>query len=397
MDIRKSLKEASEKVLKKLADQSVKISKEDIERVALISAEDPKLTKIITDIFKKLGDQATITIEDSRTFDTEVEIVEGYEANVGFMSPVFVNEAKKARCVMTDVPVFVSGKKISTIQDISHLQEQLKTMGITSLVIVTEDIEDSILGVYAQSKMIGAFNAVVIRATGDLLKDIEAAVGATRVGNDTGITFQNIDITKHLGKVKKVTCDAHKTVFIPENPSLASKYANVLQAHANTENNSFIKERMEKRIAQLRGSIAILKIGAATDFERVYLKRKAEDAVKAVKAALAEGIVEGGGMALWRIAQSMKPKTIGEQILKKALSAPLQTIAKNCGIEYAELIKNLPEGKGYDAKNDKYVDMLENGIIDPTKVERCALENAVSAATTFITAFCTISDAPEDK
>lgn len=397
MDVRKSVKEAAEKVLEKLKAQSVKITKKDIERVALISAEDARLTKIITDIFSKLGDQATVTIEDSRTFDTEVEIVEGYEAHVGFMSPAFVNEPKKARCVMTDVPVFVSDKKIATIQDISHLQEQLKTRGITSLVIVCEDIEDAILGVYAQSKMMGAFNAVVIRATGDLLKDIEAATGATRVSNATGVSFQNVDITKHLGKVKKVTSDAHKTIFIPENPALATKYANILQSFAASEHNSYIKERLERRIAQLRGSIAILKIGASTDFERVYLKRKAEDAVKAVKAALEEGIVEGGGMALWRIGQDMKPKTLGEQILKKALSAPLQTIAKNCGKDYAELIKDLPEGKGYDAKNDKYVSMVENGIIDPTKVERCALENAVSAATTFITAFCTISDVQEKE
>lgn len=394
MDIRESVKEASIKVLESLKKQSVSITKKDIERVALISAEDKKLTKIITDIFHKLGNNATVSIEDSRTFDTEVEIIDGYEANVGFLSDAFVTDLKKANCIITDAPVLVTEKKISTIQDIVRLQEQLKTKNITNLVIVCEDIDDAILGIYTQSKRVGLYNGVVIRATGDLLKDIEAATGATRISNSTGVNFQNIDIAKHLGRIKKVTVTAHKTIFIPENPGLTTKYANILQSFANSEHNQFVKERLERRVSQLKGSVAILKIGAATDFERVYLKRKAEDAVKAVKAALAEGIVEGGGMALWRIGQAMKAKSVGEQILKKVLCSPLKTIAANSGKDYAEVIKNLPDGQGYDAKNDKYVNMIESGIIDPTKVERCALENAVSAATTFITAFCTISDAP---
>ena len=394
MEVRNSLNEASLEVLKKLEKQAVKIDKKDIKRVALISAENEQIADIISEIVNKVED-AVINVEDSRTFETTYEIVNGYEANVGFMSSAFITDQKKARAVMTDIPVFCTEKKISSVVDIKPLFEQFAKAGISSAVIVCEDIENTMLGVMVLNKQMGNFNPVVIRATGPLLEDIEVVTGATRVSEKTGVSFQTVDISKHLGRASKVVCDANKTLFIADSPK-GKDHADSLQSLADDEPNQYIKKRYLDRVAKLRGGVAVLKVGAATDFEREYIKLKADDAVKAVKAALEEGVVEGGGMALWRIAEEMKPETIGGEILKKSLVSPLRKILENAGLDYAEIIKNLPDGEGYDAKNNKYVNMLEAGIIDPAKVERVAVENAVSAAGTFITTFCTISDAIKD-
>jgi len=376
MEIKDSLKTASLKVLSDLKKQSVKITKKDIRRVAEISAENTELATLVSDIINKIGEEAVITVEDSRTFETTVEIVDGYQPNVGFMSPHFINEPKRARCVMNDVAVFVSEKKISSIQDIAPLFEMLKKEGISQSVIVCEDIENSILGILVANKMTGNFNSLVIRATGAILMDIEAVVGATRVSETTGVSFQNITPDK-IGHAKKVVADANKSLFIPSKVDSALEYANHLQKMVNEEDNIYIKERLIKRVAQLKGGIGIIKVGANSDFEREYLKLKAEDAIKASKAALEEGIVPGGGITLWRLANAMKPKTVGEEILKKALTAPLRKILENAGKDYADIIKDMPADKGYDAKNKCYVDMVKSGIIDPSKVERCAIENSV--------------------
>lgn len=391
MMIKSELKAATDKILKVLKSRAVKVEKKDIPRVAEISAEDKGLAGMISAIIEKVGEKAVITVEDSRDFRTDYEIVEGYEAPVGFMSPIFVNDPKKGRAVMTEVPVLCCEKKIASVGDMSAVFEQFKKAGISQCVIVCEDIEPSMLGVFANSKMVGAFSSVVVRATGQLLEDIAAFVGAVRVSDQTGVTFQNIDLEKHVGKAKKVVSNPSKTLLIASEVS-GKLHANKLEKDAANEPNQFIKSRIMARAAKLRGGVAVLRIGAPTDFERDYLRLKAEDAVKAVQAALEEGIVEGGGMTLWRIAQEMKPKTAGEKILKAALQAPLRKICENAGKDYTDVITSMPEGMGYDARNDRYAAMIEEGIIDPAKVERCALENAASSASTFITTFCTISD-----
>lgn len=393
MMIRESLLQAVPKVVAQIKKAATKIEKKDIKKIALVSADDDLLATKISEVINRLGEDSVITIEDS--YDgkrVEYEIIDGYEANVGFMSPEFVTEKNKGRCIMNDTPVFVTDKKIAAIQDIGPLFDYFKKKGITSCVIVCEDIENSLLGLLVANKKIGAFNPVVIRATGDLLKDIEAVVGATRVSDETGVTFQMMsDADKYLGKVKKVTVDASKSLFIPVSNEPAQQRANHLQKFLELENNMYIAERLNKRISQLRGKIAVLKIGGQ-DFEREYLKDKADDAIKASKVALQEGVVEGGGMCLWRIAQGMKPKSIGEEILRKALVAPLKQNIENAGLDYAEIIKSMPIDCGYNTRDNKYVNMIENGIIDPAKVERCALENAVASAGQFITAHASITE-----
>ena len=236
-------------------------------------------------------------------------------------------------------------------------------------------------------------NLLVIKASGTVLEDISATVGATLVSDVTGLTFENLDIGKHLGTADKVICSEKKTLFIADTQE-GKDHASRLKALADNNTNQYEKEAIMKRVAKLTGGIAVIRIGAATDLDRVYKKHKTDDTVASVRSALEEGVVEGGGMALWRIAFNMKPQTVGEEILKKVLTAPLRKIIENAGKDYTEIVSKMPEGQGYDARNDKYVNLIENGIIDPTKTERVSLINAVSNAGIFITMHASIVDAP---
>lgn len=401
MEIRESLNQACQKVLKKIGKKSKKITKKDVEKVALISCEDKEIARLISEIVSKLGEKAVINVEDSKTFATEYEITDGYEAHVGFMSPRFITDKKTAKSTYSDISVLCTEKKISNLSDISNIfndfafevkngQKVPHSNPITSCIIICDDIDDSMLGMFVQNFEMKIFNALVIRATSLLLEDIAGYTGAKIISNSTGVTFQNFK-REYLGFAKKVVSDANKTLFIGNGFS-HKQYAKELGAKAEGEPNMYTQKNMEKRVAKLLGGIAVLRIGAATDYEREYKKPKAEDAVRAVKGALEEGVIEGGGMALWRIAQEIKPKTIGEAVLKKALVTPLQWIIKNAGLDYAEVVMNLPKDKGFNAKTLKYENLFETGIQDPTKVERCALENAISSVGIFITTNAIIID-----
>ncbi len=392
--IKDSLKEAGDKILKQLAKTSIKIEQKDVEKVALISSENKNLARIISEITGKLGEKAVINVEDSKTFATEYEITDGFEVKLGFLSPAFITEKKSARAIYTDVPVLCVEKKISNIAEIAPIFKMFEEEKINSCVIVCDEIDDSMLGILAMNKQLGRFNSVVIRASAMFLDDIAGYVGAKKISNTTGVGFHNFK-KEDLGFAKKVVSDANKSLFIGNGFS-HKEYVKELQAKTDGEPNIYTRENMQKRVHKLSGGIAVLKIGAPTDFEREYLKYKAEDAVKAVKSALEEGVVEGGGMAFYRLSHFV-PKTIGEEILKKSLTAPFRRIVENAGQDYAEIVKNLPDKMGYDAKKNCFVEMIKEGIIDPAKVERCALENAVSAASTFITTSCFITDVPEKK
>lgn len=394
MEIKESLKAAGDKVLKQLAKRSIKLKEEDVEKVAMVSSEDKHIAKLITEIIGKLGPKAIINVEDSKTFATEYEVVDGYEAGTGFMSPHFVTDRKQGKAIYTDIPVVVSERKINNIQDIKPMFEMFQKNGINQAVFVVDDIDDSMLGVLVQNKLMGTFNSLVIRATTWLAADIAGATGAQIISNTTGITFKDF-AKEHMGFAKKVVCNPNTTLFATDGVA-AKQYANILDSQADNDPNQYSAKKIRERVAKLRGGMAVLRIGAATDFERDYLRRKAEDSVKAVQAALAEGVVEGGGITMWRLAEELPGKGIGEQILKKAMRAPLRKIIENAGRDYAEVVNAMPAGHGYDAKLNWYFKMVEHGIIDPTKVERCALENAISAASTFITTFAVITEAVEE-
>lgn len=391
--IEEQLKVSAVKVLKQLKSKAKKIGKGDIYKVAELAAEkkNKALAVLVTKIFHELGDRASVSVENNSLPEMSYETVDGYEAHVGFMKSEFVTDKKKMRAEYDDVPVLVSEKKISSVVDIAKIWKDFEVNKIGSCVIVCSDIDDSMLGVFVNSHKLNVFKCVVIRATGGLLEDIAASVGAIRISDQTGVTFQNFDIKKHMGTAKKVTSDANKTTFLAS-AKISESYAKQLENSASIEPNMYVKKKLLERVSKLRGGVAILKIGAHSDYERVYLKDKAEDTVKAVQAALEEGVVEGGGMTLWRIAQGIKPKTVGDEILKKALVVPLKTICANARKDYTEIVLNMPAGKGYDARRDIYVDLIEDGIIDPHKVERCALQNAVSSVGQFITNLKSITD-----
>lgn len=390
-----SLQVAAKKVTKEIQKSARKIKEDDIEKVALISAEHQELARVISTIVKRQGKDVLFMVEDNREGEgITVETVEGYEAHVGFVSPVFITDRKRSRAVHEKIAVLVSEKKISNISEIQPIFEALALEKINSLVIVAPEYDEGMLGVFSATHQMRKMSLLVIKATGPLLEDIAGSVGATTISEANGVNYHTFEIGKHLGFAKKVVAGADKTLFIPLRKERSLEYANLLESRMNAEMNGFRRQKLRERVAKLRSGVAVVKIAAPTDTEREYLKLKADDAARAVVCALEEGVVEGGGMTLWRIASRMKPKTIGEEILKKALTAPLKTICANGDKDYTEVVSQMPVGKGYDAKNDKYVDMWQAGIIDPAKVERIAIENAVSTAAKFITSFAAIADMP---
>ena len=395
MTIRKSLLEALPKVVSEIKKHSKKIDKKDIKKVALISSEDEVLATAITDILNKVGSDAVITIEDSIDNTTSYSTTNGYELFSGFFDPRFINKEGKAQCVMENVAIVVSEKKISAMVDLMAILTKCQEAGISECVFIVEDIDSAVLGQLIVNKMMGRFSSVVIRAVGDALKDVEACVGATRISDSTGVSFQTFS-TQHFGRCKRVVANHQKTLFIPEESKSSKAYANMLKEKAAEEKNQFIRDRILRRASQMTGGVAVLKIGSP-DFNREYLKDKADDAIKACKSALEEGIVEGGGMCLYRIGEALKPKTVGEEIIKKALSAPLRKILENAGEDYASIIKNMPDRMGYDAKENEYNVLIDSGIIDPAKVERVSLINAVSNAANLVTSHASIYEYTEPK
>lgn len=393
-----SLLEAKTKAIELLKKQSKTITQKDVINVARISAENEQLAQLVTDVIKKVGSKAVVTVEDRQDgFESDYKLVQGYEAHVGFMSPYFRNDPTRARAAHTDIHVLVTRRKIGNLNDLTEISKTLEKEKISNLVVVGEEIDEKMVGVFVRTNMTGAMNLLAIKATGPLLEDIAAAAGATLIDDEVGLTFDTMD-KSHLGFVAKVICDEKNTIFT-SGATTAHKQAKRLEAFAAENPNGFEKKRLLERAQKLKGGIAVIRIGAHTDAERNYLKDKAEDTIHAVQSALEEGVVSGGGMALYQIADKLTNKTVGEEILNRAFRAPLRQIIQNAGEDYAEVVKNLPVGKGYDAKKDCYSDFFKEGILDPTKVERAALENAISTAAHFITTHAAIVEyeKPETK
>lgn len=395
-EVMHSLLKAKDKAISLLKKQVKPISQKEVINVARISAENETLAQLITEVVGKVGAKAVITVEDRRDgFESDYKIVQGYEAHVGFMSPFFRNDPEKARAIYENIPVMCTAKKLGTIQDLKFF-EKLAAESINELVIVAEEVEPSILGIFVATKMSGKMNLLVIKAQGPLLEDIANATGAGLIGDNTGLTFENFDVKKHLGEAQRIICEEKKTVFISD-AKTAKVHAKRLEAWAEGNPNGLEAKKLKERAAKLKGGVAVIRIGAHTDAERNYLKDKAEDTIHAVQSALEEGVVEGGGVSLYRVAQALQQHTVGESILARSLTAPLRQIVHNSGKDYAEIIKNLPEGQGYNARTDKYEDFLKTGVLDPFKVERAILENAISTAATFITTHAAIVDYVEPK
>lgn len=403
VEIKNSLYDAMEGVKEQIAKVAKTTTAKDVKHIAKVSAEDEELASLITEIFDKKGVEAQVTVQDSGDAKCSIQMKDGYEAKVGLFSPWLVTNFQKQTAEYKDVPVLCTHKKVDSITQLLPIYEKLSQRNLTKLVIVCDDMDIAALGAIVDNKRRGTFSTLVIRATGDLLDDIASVVGATPVSNQTGADFSDQDILKKLGTAASVvstvgTATAQgTTTFVGKTAAGSKERASYLEAQAENISNGFEKSSILKRAGKLRSGVAVLNIGAYSEQELGYLRDKADDAIKAVRSALEEGYVEGGGMCLYRIADSLQPKTVGEHIIKVALQAPLKRIIENAGKDYTQIIKDLPKDKGYDAKEGTYKDLIKEGIIDPAKCERVAVESAVSAIAELIVTDTLIVDHYEEK
>lgn len=402
VDIKDSLNEALSEIAKAIKKASHPTTVKDIQHIAEISAENKELAKLITEIFEKKGIDAQINVSDSETTQSYVRMEDGYEAKIGMISPWLITNIEKQRAEYKDVPVLISHKKIDSITQLLSLYEKLSEKKLSKLVIICEDMDIACLGAIVDNKKRSTFSTLVIRASGELLDDIAAVVGATPISENTNTDFNDEDILKKLGKAKSVISTPNsvttpgRSIFVGKGNG-GKERATLLESQAKNVTNEFERSAVMKRAGKLRSGIADLKIGALSEQSLGALRDKADDAIKAVRSAIEEGYIEGGGMTLYRIAEAMDEDTVGKIILKKALSAPLKQIIENASKDYTKIIKDMPKGKGYDAKTNEYKDLIKAGIIDASKGARVAVESAVSSIGEMLRVETLIVDYIEEK
>jgi chaperonin GroEL len=395
----------------------------DIRQVASISAESEELGKTIADTVEKVGKDGVVTVEESQSFGIESDFVEGMEFDKGYVSPYMITNAERMEAEMKDASILITDRKISTIKDILPLLEKLAQTGKKELFIIAEDVDGEALATFVVNKLRGVFSVLAVKAPGygdrkkEMLTDIAITVGAQVVSEDLGIKIENAELSM-LGRANRIVATKDSTVLVGgkgKKSEIDERIAQLRNQSLNSDS-KFDKEKLDERVAKLSGGVAVIRVGAATETEMKYLKDKIEDAVNATKAAIAEGIVPGGGSALAKVGDKLSKKvdakahdeyTIGYRILLSALSAPLLQIAKNSGREDGAVILQSVIKKGgsfgYNASTESeseegsIVDMFEAGIIDPVKVTRSCVENAASAASVLLTTEAAVADIPEEK
>lgn len=424
MSVRFGIEAAAKDVVSALKRIAKPIKSDDeIRQVATISAESEELGKIIADTIKQVGKDGVVTVEESQTTSLEKEIVEGIEFDKGYISAYMITNAERMEAEFKDPAILITDKKISTVKEILPVLEQLASTGKKDLVIIAEDVDGEALATFVVNKLRGTFNVLGIKAPGygdrkkEMLEDIAVTVGATVISEDVGLKFENAGLDA-LGKARKVISTKDKTVIVGGKGKKADIESRIAQikAQRDSTDSKYDKEKLEERIAKLSGGVAVIRVGAATETEMKYLKLKIEDAVNATKAAIDEGIVAGGGVALVRAAHDVaknmgKGKSgegmpvehaIGYSIVLKALEAPMKQIATNVGKEDGSVIvdrvKNAKGNAGYDALKDEIIpDMIDAGIVDPVKVTRLGVENACSAAAILLTTEAAVAEEPKDE
>ncbi|MCR4274885.1 MAG: chaperonin GroEL [Candidatus Campbellbacteria bacterium] len=417
MAIRHGMERAGEDVVKALHTLAKPIkNKEEIQQVAMISSESKELGKIIAETIDTVGKDGVVTVEESQTLGVDSEVVEGLAFDKGYISPYMVTNSERMEAEYRDVFIMVTDKKISVIKEVLPLLEGLAQSGTKELVIIADDIDGEALATFVVNKLRGGFNVLAIKAPGfgdrkkEVLADIAITVGAKVISEETGIKLEKATV-EMFGKARRVVSTKDSTVIVGGKGKKADIDARVAQLQTQLKNtdSKYDKEKLQERIGKLSGGVAVIRVGAATETEMKYLKLKIEDAVNATKAAIEEGIVPGGGSALVKVAKKLSTgkegtdaESIGYAIVVKALSAPLQQIAINAGKEdglvIVEKVKQSGKNSGYNATDDTLVnDMLEAGIVDPVKVTRTALQNAVSAAAMLITTEVAIAEEPKEE
>lgn len=415
-----AIKVGIDKVLRQVVEALQDISKEiktkdEIKQVASISAESEELGTKIAETINKVGKDGVVTVEESQSFGIESDIVEGLEFDKGYISPYMITNSERMEAEYKDTEILITDKKISSIKEILPMLEKLAQTGKKDLIIIADDVDGEALATFVVNKLRGVFNVLAIKAPGygdrkkETLEDIAVTVGAQVISEDVGLKLENAD-SKMLGKVNKIISTKDNTIIIGGKGRKSQIAERVKQLKAQLENTTskFDKEKIEERIAKLSGGVAVIRVGAATETEMKYLKLKTEDAVNATKAAIEEGIVPGGGTAFIKIISKLSEKNlskeekIGFDIVTKALEAPFRQIIINAGKEddVEKIIKQVKDGKdnlGYDAvKNEIVDDMFKAGIVDPVKVVRSEIQNAVSASGILLTTEAAVADEPDD-
>ncbi len=385
----------------------------DVEQVASISANDQQIGKMIASAMEKVGKDGVITVEESQSLLMEVEVVEGMQFDKGYVSAYMVTNAERMEAVYEDVDILITDRKVSSIKDILPLLEKMAQTSKKELVIICEDLDGEALATLVVNKMRGAFSALAVKAPafGDrrkaMLEDLAILTGGTVISEDVGRKLESVEITD-LGHARKIVSNKETTTIVEGRgnaQAIADRIAQLKELIEQTESD-FDVEKLRERMSKLSGGVAVIKVGAATEVEMKEKKHRVEDAVSATKAAVEEGIVAGGGVALLRASQALDEmmveagEEIGINILKKAVEAPLYFIAENAGVDGAVIVSKVREGSGnfgYNAELDRYEDMVVSGIIDPAKVTRCALQNAASIAMMILTTECAITDLPKKE
>lgn len=416
MIIRKGISKAVDKAVESLVKNSKKVNgSDDIARVGTISAGDEVIGKLIADAMEKVTADGVITVEESKSANTYCEVVEGMQFDRGYISPYMVTDTDKMEAVIDDALVLITDKKISNIQDLLPLLEQIVKTG-QKLVIIAEDIEGEALTTLILNKLRGTFTCVGVKAPGfgdrrkEMLRDIAILTGGEVITSELGLELKDVTMAE-LGHARQVKVNKDNTIIVDgagDSEAIKSRVAQIRSA-IETTTSEFDKEKLQERLAKLAGGVAVIKVGAATEIEMKEKKLRIEDALNATRAAVEEGIVCGGGVAYLSVIKDVKAilssvdgdEKTGVKIVLKALEEPVRQIAANAGFEGAVVIDKILTrnrfGFGFDAYNEKFVDMFEAGIIDPTKVSRCALQNAASVASTVLTTEALVVDIKEPE
>ncbi len=414
MFVKKGIAKAVEAASNAVVKNSVPVNgSEDIAKVASVSSADETIGRLIAEAMEKVSADGVITVEEGKTAKTDIDVVEGMQFDRGYISPYMVTDTDKMEAVIDDALVLITDKKISSIQEILPLLEQIVKMG-KKLVIIAEDVEGDALSTLIVNKLRGTFTCVCVKAPGfgdrrkEMLQDIAILTGGTVISDDIGLQLNETTLDQ-LGQARQVKITKENTTIVDgagEKAAIASRVAQI-RTQIETTTSEFDKEKLQERLAKLAGGVAVIRVGAATEVEMKEMKLRIEDALAATKAAVEEGIVAGGGVALLNAMSAVAPlvdETTGDvqtgvKIVLKALEEPIRQIASNSGLEGSVIIdtikKSGKDGYGFNFVTDEYCDMISAGIVDPTKVTRSALQNAASVAAMVLTTESLVADKPE--
>src|SRR5947209_4057654 len=415
MDIKRGIDKAVDVVVEELKKLSKPCkSKKEISQIGTISANnDPTIGDLIAEAMEKVGKDGVITVEEAKSMTTSLDVVEGMQFDRGYISPYFITDAERMETSLEDVFILIHEKKVSGMKDLLPILEQVAKMG-RPLVIIAEDVEGEALATLVVNKLRGTLNVAAVKAPGfgdrrkAMLEDIAILTGGQAISEDLGLKLENVKLTD-LGRAKRVTIDKDNTTIVEGHGDKKKIDARIKQIKAQVEETTsdYDREKLQERLAKIVGGVAVINVGASTETEMKEKKARVEDALHATKAAVEEGIVAGGGVALLRCVLALDKVTdlphdqqVGVNIVKRALEEPIRQIAQNAGLEGSVVVEHVrkeKESMGFDAALEKYVDLIEAGIIDPTKVTRYALQNAASVASLMLTTEVMVSEIPDEK